>query len=304
MGEHDGTFGFTVGQRRGLGVSVGDQRPRYVLSIEPVGGRSRSGPREQAGGDRGPDGGADVDRGGPELPFRAEVQLRAHGAPVPCEVRADEDGGLRILLDEEQRGVAPGQSAVLYEPDPIGVTACSVRPRCDVSVNGKKRFVTDPWLAGLHRLAFVTSRFLSVTFLARLEYPLPSRPPHWRPDSACPLEDSLTQNAPLPRRRHRGGVVGRPRRRPGDRGRGSQAEAAGRRPAARDERLPRPHRRDSGGDSQIITGPGADGVYGTNPTTKKNDDKYLTVGGAAQVAATVDRLQSSFATATKGSGAS
>ena len=60
----------------------------------------------------------------------------------------------------------------------------------------------------------------------------------------------------------------------------------------------------SGGDSQIITGPGDDGMYGTNPTTKKNDDKYLTVGGAAHVAATVDRLQSSFATATKGTGAS
>src|SRR3712207_1455866 len=36
VGEHDGTYGFTVGQRRGLGVSVGDQQPRYVLGIEPV----------------------------------------------------------------------------------------------------------------------------------------------------------------------------------------------------------------------------------------------------------------------------
>jgi tRNA-uridine 2-sulfurtransferase len=54
----------------------------------------------------------------PTLPFRAEVQLRAHGAPVPCEVLAEEDGGVRIVLDVEQRGVAPGQSAVLYEPDP------------------------------------------------------------------------------------------------------------------------------------------------------------------------------------------
>ena len=44
------------------------------------------------------------------------MQLRAHGAPVPCEVTAG-DGGLRIELAEPQRGVAPGQSAVLYEPD-------------------------------------------------------------------------------------------------------------------------------------------------------------------------------------------
>jgi tRNA-specific 2-thiouridylase len=38
---------------------------------------------------------------------------------VPCEVTADPDGGLRISLAEEQRGVAPGQSAVLYEPDAV-----------------------------------------------------------------------------------------------------------------------------------------------------------------------------------------
>jgi len=54
----------------------------------------------------------------PELPFAAQVQLRAHAAPVDCEVVAD-DGGLRIDLAAEQRGVAPGQSAVLYLPDPV-----------------------------------------------------------------------------------------------------------------------------------------------------------------------------------------
>jgi 5'-nucleotidase len=48
----------------------------------------------------------------------------------------------------------------------------------------------------------------------------------------------------------------------------------------------------SGGDSQIITGPGPDGRYGT--VDGKVDDTYLTVGGSAHVAATVKRLQSSF----------
>jgi tRNA-specific 2-thiouridylase len=38
---------------------------------------------------------------------------------VACEVRAGERGGLVVELAEEQRGVAPGQSAVLYEPDPV-----------------------------------------------------------------------------------------------------------------------------------------------------------------------------------------
>jgi tRNA-uridine 2-sulfurtransferase len=100
-------------------VSVGDQRPRYVLSIEPVSRTVTIGTAEQAGVTEVRTATPTWTGAAPELPFRSEVQLRAHGAPVPCEVLADEDGGLRILLDEEQRGVAPGQSAVLYEPDPV-----------------------------------------------------------------------------------------------------------------------------------------------------------------------------------------
>jgi tRNA-specific 2-thiouridylase len=53
----------------------------------------------------------------PELPFTAQVQVRAHAAPVECRVSAGDDGGLLIEFADVQRGVAPGQSAVLYEPD-------------------------------------------------------------------------------------------------------------------------------------------------------------------------------------------
>jgi tRNA-specific 2-thiouridylase len=116
LGEHDGTFGFTVGQRRGLGVAVGDQRPRYVLSIEPVSRTVTIGTDDLAGVGEVRTGVPSWTGTPPVLPCPAQVQLRAHAAPVACEVSADDDG-LRITLAEEQRGVAPGQSAVLYEPD-------------------------------------------------------------------------------------------------------------------------------------------------------------------------------------------
>jgi tRNA-specific 2-thiouridylase len=119
LGEHDGTYGFTVGQRRGLGVDVGDQRPRYVLGIEPVSRTVTVGTADLAAVGEVRTGASTWTGPVPELPFSAEVQLRAHGAPVPCEVRAGDDGELRILLAEDQRGVAPGQSAVLYAPDPV-----------------------------------------------------------------------------------------------------------------------------------------------------------------------------------------
>jgi tRNA-specific 2-thiouridylase len=119
VGQHAGTYGFTVGQRRGLGVAVGDARPRYVLGIEPVSRTVTIGTAELAGVTEVRTATPTWSGPVPALPLRAEVQLRAHGTPIGCEVDATPDGGLAIRLDEQQRGVAPGQSAVLYEPDPV-----------------------------------------------------------------------------------------------------------------------------------------------------------------------------------------
>src|SRR4051812_3511798 len=118
VGEHDGTYGFTVGQRRGLGGSAGDSQPRDVLGIEPGSRTGTIGTAELASVDEVRTGAPTWTGAAPVLPARFEVQLRAHGRPVPCEVTAGDDG-LRIELAERQRGVAPGQSAVLYEPDAV-----------------------------------------------------------------------------------------------------------------------------------------------------------------------------------------
>ncbi|MCV2488814.1 tRNA 2-thiouridine(34) synthase MnmA [Geodermatophilus sp. YIM 151500] len=119
VGQHAGTYGFTVGQRRGLGVAVGDARPRYVLGIEPVSRTVTIGTAEQAGVTGVRTGPPTWTAQAPRLPLTAGVQLRAHGASVPCAVHPDDGGGLRLVLAEQQRGVAPGQSAVLYHPDPV-----------------------------------------------------------------------------------------------------------------------------------------------------------------------------------------
>jgi len=118
VGEHDGAYGFTVGQRKGLGVTAGDSRPRYVLGIEPVSRTVTIGTADLAVVDEVRTAVPTWTGAAPALPGRFEVQLRAHGTPVACEVTAG-DGGLRIALAQPQRGVAPGQSAVLYEPDAV-----------------------------------------------------------------------------------------------------------------------------------------------------------------------------------------
>jgi tRNA-uridine 2-sulfurtransferase len=121
VGSHDGAFGFTVGQRRGLriGRPAPDGRPRYVLDIEPVSGTVTVGPAEALDvvdiEARNP-----VWTGGqpPAEPLECLVQLRAHGEQYPATVWLDA-GAVRISLGRPARGVARGQAAALYDGDVV-----------------------------------------------------------------------------------------------------------------------------------------------------------------------------------------
>jgi len=119
LGRHDGSYGYTVGQRRGLGLDrpAADGRPRYVLKITPVSNTVTVGPAESLDvsivyGDRPlwPHNMETVD---------CEVQLRAHGEPLPASVTVT-PGRLTAELRRPARGVAPGQAIVAYRPDPAG----------------------------------------------------------------------------------------------------------------------------------------------------------------------------------------
>ena len=121
VGQHDGAYGFTIGQRKGLrvGVPAGDGRPRYVLDIEPVSRTVTVGPREaldvcEIVAERAVWTGCAALAG----PRDCLVQLRAHGEVHPAT--AEPDGALvRIRLHGAARGVARGQAAVLYDGDTV-----------------------------------------------------------------------------------------------------------------------------------------------------------------------------------------
>jgi tRNA-uridine 2-sulfurtransferase len=121
VGGHDGSYGFTVGQRRGLriGVPAADGRPRYVLAIEPVSNTVTVGPAEALDvldivASRPVWNGCPP----PADPLRCLVQLRAHGDAYPATCQPDGDL-LRIRLDVAARGVAGGQAAALYDGDRV-----------------------------------------------------------------------------------------------------------------------------------------------------------------------------------------
>ena len=122
LGRHDGVHGFTVGQRKGLGVDApaADGRPRYVLGIEPASGTVRVGPAA-ALDVHAIDAVAAVWSSGavPAEPFRCTVQVRAHGGLAPAVAHPGPDGAVHVELGEPLRGVAPGQAVALYDGDTV-----------------------------------------------------------------------------------------------------------------------------------------------------------------------------------------
>jgi tRNA-uridine 2-sulfurtransferase len=121
LGAHDGAYGFTIGQRKGLRVDrpAPDGRPRYVLSIEPVSNTVTVGPAAalavtEITAIRPVWTGCEP----PATPIECAVQLRAHGEVHACVAWLD-GADLHIELRAPARGVAPGQAAVLYAGDTV-----------------------------------------------------------------------------------------------------------------------------------------------------------------------------------------
>jgi tRNA-specific 2-thiouridylase len=111
VGEHDGHFRFTPGQRKGLGVSAG--APVFALRTEPRTNTVVVGPRDSLARTR-------VRASGrlfaPAQRVDAKLRYRSPAVPatvVPCP------RGFTLELDEPAYGVAPGQTAVLYEGDAV-----------------------------------------------------------------------------------------------------------------------------------------------------------------------------------------
>jgi tRNA-specific 2-thiouridylase len=129
LGRHDGTYAFTIGQRKGLriGRPAADGRPRFVLDIEPVSGTVRVGPRDALTVDRLEAGHARWCGAAPER-LEGTVQLRAHGGEHRAVVTTDGDRVAIDLLDPAQ-GIAPGQSAVMYEGTRVVGSATIERTR-------------------------------------------------------------------------------------------------------------------------------------------------------------------------------
>lgn len=116
LGTHEGSWRFTIGQRKGLriGRPAPDGKPRYVLDIEPVSGTVTVGSRAALA----VQGLACIRplwcAAAPTAPLECTVQLRAHGEEHRAVVIPTADGFDVTLLDPAS-GIAPGQACVVYD---------------------------------------------------------------------------------------------------------------------------------------------------------------------------------------------
>ncbi|NNG39369.1 tRNA 2-thiouridine(34) synthase MnmA [Flexivirga sp. ID2601S] len=116
VGQHEGAFAYTVGQRRGLGLKVprADGAKRYVVDVEPRTNTVVVGTQDLLGVDLVHGDHARWCGAAPSGQLRVGAQLRAHGEEIPAVATAHGDE-VEVRLDRRARGVAPGQSVVLYD---------------------------------------------------------------------------------------------------------------------------------------------------------------------------------------------
>jgi len=115
LARHGGVHRFTVGQRRGLGISTGS--PLYVLSMDAATRQVVVGAESELYSKTAVVGNVNwIAFDCPPEKLRAAVKIRHQHSPAPATLRL-ESAGVRVEFDEPQRAVTPGQAAVFYQDD-------------------------------------------------------------------------------------------------------------------------------------------------------------------------------------------
>jgi tRNA-specific 2-thiouridylase len=112
LGKHNGTWNYTIGQRKGLGIS--SKRPLHVVAIDACKNQVVVGDKTDlmSIGLRA----SNITMIAPQLPRIAQAKTRSTSKEAPCSVSLNDDE-LTIIFDDPQEAITPGQSVVLYDGD-------------------------------------------------------------------------------------------------------------------------------------------------------------------------------------------
>jgi tRNA-specific 2-thiouridylase len=118
VGHHEGIHSFTVGQRKGLGLSSPD--PLYVLQIHPDSHRVTVGSDDQLLSRTLRANRLNwVSIPEPTGPIRVDIKIRHRHEPAPATLTITSLATIEATFDEPQRAITPGQSAVFYQGDEV-----------------------------------------------------------------------------------------------------------------------------------------------------------------------------------------
>ena len=118
LGKHQGIHHYTIGQRKGLGIAAAE--PLYVVKLDAVMNQVVVGNRHAGGRLE-----CQVKRinwvsiAEPNTPIRAEVQIRYRSRPVAANIIPLANNCARLIFDQAQFGVTPGQAAVWYDGETL-----------------------------------------------------------------------------------------------------------------------------------------------------------------------------------------
>jgi tRNA-uridine 2-sulfurtransferase len=118
LGKHNGIHHYTIGQRKGIGVAAAE--PLYVVKLDPVMNRVVVGNRANAGCSEctvGRINWVSIDK--PTTPIRTQVQVRYRSSPASVNAIPLGDSRVKLVFDEPQFGITPGQAAVFYDGDVV-----------------------------------------------------------------------------------------------------------------------------------------------------------------------------------------
>jgi tRNA-specific 2-thiouridylase len=118
VGSHSGIHRYTIGQRRGLGIA--HEKPLYVVQIERAKNQIIVGEAEELESSEFIAKGVNwvaFDR--PDSLVEARVKVRYRHEPAPATIHPLPDDRARIVFDEPQRAITPGQATVFYSGDEV-----------------------------------------------------------------------------------------------------------------------------------------------------------------------------------------
>lgn len=120
LGQHQGIIQYTVGQRRGLGISLPTGEPLYVIKLDPQNHRVIVGPREALGcqtlllrdvnwlGEKNQ-----------KKEYSIQVKIRSSQEPVAAKIELQDDRKAEVTLISPEYGVSPGQACVFYQGERV-----------------------------------------------------------------------------------------------------------------------------------------------------------------------------------------